>query len=182
MSYLANLNSLPSTFGAYPELARPLLDLGEAIMRGSAPLTPGEREFLAAYISALNNCQFCQDSHAACAIRFDQPESIDRLVATAVTDLEGVTLPNPKLKPILAYVRKLTLTPSSVEQADIDAILATGWDEAAIVCAAAVCGYFSQLNRLVEGLGIEPDAQISLMAGQALHAGGYPSVGPQAAQ
>jgi len=181
MSYLANLNSLPNAFEAYPELARPMLDLGQAIMRGPAPLTPGEREFLAAYISALNNCQFCQDSHTACAAHFDQPESTDRLVADAVTDLEGATLPNPKLKPILGYVRKLTLTPKSVGQTDIDAILAAGWDEKAVVCAVAVCGYFNQLNRLVEGLGIEPDAQVSQMAARALHAGGYPSVGPQAA-
>ena len=32
-----------------------------------------------------------------------------------------------KLKPILHYVRKLTLTPSRMVQADADAVYAAGW-------------------------------------------------------
>lgn len=179
MSYFANLSSLPETFTAYPELARPLLDLGQAIMRSSTPLTPGERELIATYVSALNQCQFCQDSHVACAVRFGQPETANEIVAAVVADPDGADLPNPKLGPILRYVRKLTQSPSAIAQADIDAILAAGWDEKTIVYAAAVCGYFNLLNRLVEGLGIEANAELSQMAGQALFAGGYASVGPQ---
>lgn len=176
MSYLANLPSLMAVFAAYPELARPLLDLGEAIMRSPAPLSAGERELLAAYVSALNGCKFCQESHESCAVRFGQAAG---QAARLVTDFESVTLSNPKLQPILHYARKLTAAPATATQEDIDAILAAGWQEAAIVYANLVCGFFGQLNRLVEGLGIPADAQASLLAGRALHEGGYPSVGPQ---
>ncbi len=167
---------MPEVFEAYPELARPLLDLGQAIMRGPSPLSPGERELLAAYVSALNGCQFCQESHQSCAINFGRPAGE---AAELVANFEGTALTNPKLEPILQYARKLTQAPASVEQADLDAILAVGWDEAAIVGTNLVCGYFAQLNRLVEGLGIPADRQISSLAGRALFEGGYRSVGPQ---
>jgi len=42
-----------------------------------------------------------------------------------------------------------------------------------IVCAAAVCGYFNLLDRLVEGLSIEANIELLRMAGQALFVGGY---------
>src|SRR5258707_9178271 len=50
-----------------PETARPLLDLAETLLRGPSSLTPGERELIAAYVSGLNDCRFCSDSHAAFA-------------------------------------------------------------------------------------------------------------------
>ena len=34
---------------------------------GRAPCPAGERELIAAYVSALNGCQYCSSSHSACA-------------------------------------------------------------------------------------------------------------------
>ncbi len=50
-----------------PETARPLSDLTEMLMRGPGTLTRGERELVAAYVSALNECRYCVASHSACA-------------------------------------------------------------------------------------------------------------------
>ena len=36
-------------------------------MRGESTLTRGERELIAAYVSALNECRYCSSSHAAYA-------------------------------------------------------------------------------------------------------------------
>src|SRR5690242_15105350 len=50
-----------------PETARPLSELTEVLLRGPSTLTRGERELIAAYVSALNDCRYCCSSHSACA-------------------------------------------------------------------------------------------------------------------
>src|ERR1051325_11464631 len=50
-----------------PETARPLSELAEVLLRGPGTLTRGERELIAAYVSALNDCRYCSSSHGACA-------------------------------------------------------------------------------------------------------------------
>jgi hypothetical protein len=50
-----------------PETARPLSELREVLLRGPSILTRGERELIAACVSALNGCRYCASSHSACA-------------------------------------------------------------------------------------------------------------------
>ena len=50
-----------------PETGRPISELAEVLLRGPSTLTRGERELIAAYVSALNGCRYCSASHAASA-------------------------------------------------------------------------------------------------------------------
>src|SRR6188472_970644 len=50
-----------------PETAKPLNDLVDVLLRGPHPLSPGERELIATYVSAQNDCQYCQTIHGAIA-------------------------------------------------------------------------------------------------------------------
>ena len=45
-----------------PETGRPLSELAEVLLRGPSTLTRGERELIAAYVSALNDCRYCSAS------------------------------------------------------------------------------------------------------------------------
>jgi uncharacterized peroxidase-related enzyme len=127
--------------------------VSEAILRGPSPLTPAQRELIGAYVSSLNSCQYCYGGHRAAAERFGvSPQTIDGLIndlATAPID--------SKLRPIFAFVKKLTQAPTRMIQADPDAVFAAGWDEAALHSAIAVCCVFNFMNRLVDGHGIEAD-------------------------
>ena len=42
-----------------PETGQPLSELAEVLLRGPSTLTRGERELIAAYVSGLNDCQYC---------------------------------------------------------------------------------------------------------------------------
>jgi uncharacterized peroxidase-related enzyme len=138
-------------FTAHPEIYSHLASISEAILRGPSPLTPGQRELIGAYVSSLNSCQYCYGGHRAAAELFGiAAQTIDGLIqdlATAPID--------SKLRPILAFVKKLTLTPTRMTQADADAVFAAGWDEKALHSAIAVCCLFNFMNRLVDGHGIE---------------------------
>jgi alkylhydroperoxidase family enzyme len=50
-----------------PETGKHLYELAEVLLRGESPLSEAERELIAAYVSHLNNCIFCRNSHASAA-------------------------------------------------------------------------------------------------------------------
>lgn len=58
---------------------------------------------------------------------------------------------------MLAYARKLTLTPRAVTAQDVERLRAAGFDDAAILEIAQVVGFFNYYNRLTDGLGIDPE-------------------------
>jgi uncharacterized peroxidase-related enzyme len=172
MSYL---NSLPTettllqVFSAYPDSARPLLSLHEVVMRGPSPFSPGERELIAAYVSGLNNCTYCHGIHTVTAEAFGIPEG---LLAAAVADLDSAPV-DERMKPVLRYVGKLTRNPSTMDDADAEAVFAAGWPEKALHDAVLVAALFNFMNRMVEGIGIRADDAYAEVSGKRLRDGGY---------
>ncbi|CAE6797270.1 hypothetical protein [Nitrospira defluvii] len=73
-------------------------------------------------------------------------------------------------------MRKLTLLPDQVNQADVTAIYEAGWDDTALSHAVLVCASFNFMNRWVDGLGIEADPAVARRAGEMLHQKGYTAV------
>ena len=82
-------------------------------------------------------------------------EAGERLAAAIEAgDGEGLS---PADAAMLAYARKLTLTPRAVTAADVEALREAGFDDAAILEIAQVVGFFNYYNRLTDGLGIDPE-------------------------
>lgn len=144
---------LAAVFRRFPAFVPPLLEVHDRILRDPSPLTVAERELIAAYVSGLNACTYCHGAHRVAAEVFGiAPDLFDALMA------EPETSPvDARLKPILAYVRKLTLTPARIVEADAAAVYAVGWEEQALFDAIAVCALFNFMNRLVEGSGVKRD-------------------------
>lgn len=172
---MAYLKSLPEdavllhVFRANPETARPLLSYHELVMRGPSPLTEGERELIAAYVSGVNSCGYCHGIHTATAEAFGVAPG---LLEAALTDLDTAAV-DDKLRPLLRYVGKLTSTPSRMTPADAEAVFAAGWEERALYDAVLVCALFNFMNRVVDGLGIQADASYFSTSGNRLHEIGY---------
>lgn len=64
---------------------------------------------------------------------------------------------DPATDALLAYVEKLTEAPGSCGHDDVAALRAAGWNDRAIHDAAQVCSYFNYINRIADGLGVEPE-------------------------
>ena len=151
------LPSLPESAGLkeiqapYADMWRHWAQFSQALMRGPGPLTVAERELAAAYTSGLNRCSYCYHDHMMATEEFGtKPEVFEGLledVDTAAVDA--------KMKPILKFIRKLTLEPTKLTKADADAVFAAGWDEAALHFSVAICARFNLINRLVMGHGVE---------------------------
>ena len=172
MAYLKSLPRdavLADVFKAFPDHAKIRMQYSEALMRGESPLSVGERELIAAFVSGLNACAYCHGVHEATARAFGLDEG---LVARLIADGDAASA-DDRMKPILRYVRKLTLTPAKMVQSDADAVFAAGWSERALHDAISVCAWFNFMNRYVEGHGIKGDPDAYRLAARRLHDDGY---------
>ena len=161
--------SLLDVFKQFPETSRPLIEFHEVLLRGPSPFTEGERELIAAYVSRLNRCRYCEGVHTATAQQLGVPREA---VASAIEAGEAASVAE-KMKPILRYAQRLTQNPSGVSKADADAVRAAGWNETALYHTVAVTALFNFMNRLVEGLGLELDPLYATAAAERLAARGY---------
>lgn len=115
-------------------------------------------------MSGLNACAYCHGVHRQTARAFGVEESrIERLL----NDLDAAPA-EPKLHPLLADARKPTLGPSTMVQADAQAVLETGWSERDLHDAVLTIGLFSLVNRLLEGHGVQGQDHVYKDRGAAL--------------
>ena len=142
-------------FKRFPDSFAPLLEYHDRVLRSDNQLTVGERELIAAYVSSLNACSFCYNAHEVFARAHGiAPDTIDALL-----DDPNSAAVEPKLRPLLAYVRKLTLTPAKVVKADSQAVYDAGWTEEALFAAIQTCALFNLMNRIVDGTGVAPTGE-----------------------
>jgi uncharacterized peroxidase-related enzyme len=141
-----------TVFEAYPEIYEPWAHMGQALINGPSPLTPAEREMIQAYVAGIADCQFGYIAHAEIAYA----SGIKRgLIEKLVSDLDTAPI-DDKFKPLMAYVRELTLAPSSIRHADAEAVFAAGWDEKALHDTIAVTARMNFMCRIVQGFGFTP--------------------------
>jgi uncharacterized peroxidase-related enzyme len=61
---------------------------------------------------------------------------------------------------LCAFAEKLTLTPSQMEESDIERLRGVGLDDRAIHDATQIIGYFNYIDRVADALGVEPETFI----------------------
>ena len=65
-----------------PSTGNALLNLANTLLIENSPLSSGERELIASYVSYLNECEFCHLSHAVAANAYfnDQGETVSCVI------------------------------------------------------------------------------------------------------
>jgi uncharacterized peroxidase-related enzyme len=132
-----------------PETAGPLLELAEVLLRGDNTLSRGERELIAAYVSDLNECEFCQASHSVfAALQLEEGaglvEQVKRDPATAPI--------GDKLRALLAVAAKVRADGRSVSDSDIAEARRHGATDTEIHDTVLIAAAFCMYNRYVDGL------------------------------
>lgn len=156
-----------------PQSAQPLMALAETILRGPSPLTPGERETIAAYVSRRNECVYCCESHAAAA-RAHLGETADT-VDEVLADLSCAHI-DERMRSLLMIAGKVAEGGLSVGAEDIERARAAGADDVAIHDAVLVAAAFCMYNRYVDALGTwapEVGDQAYVASGERLANQGY---------
>ena len=132
-----------------PETAAPLNELVDVLLRGPHSLTPGERELIATYVSARNDCSYCQAIHGAVAAR--QLGDAELLVEQVKHDLESASI-SDKLKALLVIAGKTADSGRHVTDDDVARARRVGATDLEIHDTVLIAAVFCLCNRYVDGL------------------------------
>jgi len=117
-------------------------------------------EALGIYTSLSNACDYSVAHHFAGLSRLLKDDARAQAIYKALAAAQPERAFDGKELALLRYVRKLTLEPQKMAQADIEAARAAGADDGEILEANQVCAYFNYSNRLLNGLGVTTDGDI----------------------
>jgi uncharacterized peroxidase-related enzyme len=147
-----------------PETAKPLNELAEVLLRAPNSLPAGERELIAAYVSGLNECNFCCASHSAFAAAQldDGMHLVDQVRANA--DRAPIS---PKLRALLRIAEAVREDGRKVTSELVGAARDQGATDIEIHDAVLIAAAFCMFNRYVDGLGTLAPAD---QQGYAAHA------------
>lgn len=153
MAYIELPKHLPgitALLDKFPGTAKPLGELAQVLLRGESTLSPGERELIAAYVSARNDCKFCQSSHGAAAkhllnVDYDFIETVKNdYKAAAISD---------KLKALLSIAGQVQQGGRRVSENSITMARQEGATDREIHDTVLIAAAFCMYNRYVDGLG-----------------------------
>jgi len=155
-----------------PETGRPLSELAEVLLRGPGTLTRGERELIAAYVSALNHCRYCSASHSACAAA-QLPGGM--VLVEQVRSGAGSAPVPARLKTLLAIAAAVQRSGLAVTAELVAQARAAGATDLEIHDTVLIAAVFCMFNRYVDGLAtITPEDPALYAAGaQRLIKDGY---------
>ena len=153
MAHIEIRSPLPGIAGLFehrPETAKPLRELAQLLLRGPSSLSPGEREVIAAHVSALNRCRFCTMSHGAAASHLVGTPATPELGTAAQP--EGLQV-GAKLGSLLKIAAQVQSGGDRVTAAQIAEARGQGATDAEIHDTVLIAAAFCMYNRYVDGLG-----------------------------
>lgn len=153
MAHIDLKNDKPGIVGLFhfrPDTSKPLSELAEKLLRGPSPLSSGEREMIASYVSYQNNCHFCHTSHGASAAHhFGSDLS---LIDEIKNNFENTNI-STKLRSLLDIAKKVQKSGKEVAEADIQKAKESGATDREIHDTVLIAAAFCMYNRYVDGLG-----------------------------
>ena len=156
-----------------PEAALPLNALSEVLLCGESTLTRGERELIAAYVSALNQCRFCFYTHAAfAAVRAEEGMTLVEMVCA---DLGSAPV-SGKLRALLAIAGAVQEGGKKVTPAHVAAARDEGATDVEIHDTVLIAAAFCMYNRYVDGLSTFAPEDPEVYAARAKMNNGYLAV------
>jgi len=167
-----------SLFAFRPEVAQPLSVLADVLLHADSSLSRGERELIAAYVSSLNDCEFCHNSHAAVASCHLGDDG--STVTAVVRDAYSAPV-SPKMKALLAIAARVQRNGHDVRESDIARARGEGATDIEIHDAVLIAAAFCMFNRYVDGLGALTPADAAGYRDRARYVAehGYAAILPQ---
>jgi uncharacterized peroxidase-related enzyme len=144
-----------------PETATPLNDLAQVLLCTDDTLRAADRELVATFVSARNECHFCQSVHGAVAAERLGGDSA--LVDAVKRDYRTAAI-SPRLKALLAIAAKVADDAGSVSSEDVESARREGATDKDIHDTVLIAAAFCMYNRYVDGLATWAPADASAYA------------------
>jgi uncharacterized peroxidase-related enzyme len=164
-----NFPGIVSLFMYDRDTAKNLSAMAETIMRRErSGLSIGQRELIAAFVSKLNECKFCCDSHSSCTAEYLGQELVDEVVRNA--NAEVLPMKFQALLSVAACVQGLNRDQLAIQ---VGVAKELGASDEELHDTVLVAAFFSMCNRYVDGLGTTFKPGEPEEGGRSLHKYGY---------
>jgi uncharacterized peroxidase-related enzyme len=152
MPHIAIPEGLPGIRGPLslrPDVAKPLSQFCEVLMRDENSLSRGERELIATYVSYLNDCFFCENAHGGVAQHYLQCDIT--FIDKVKKDYQTTPL-SEKLKSLLSIAASVQKGGKNVTSDQVEKAKSLGATDIEIHDTVLIAAAFCMFNRYTDGL------------------------------
>ena len=136
-----------------PEILRDSMRLYNSTMFGNLKISRFDRELLAVVTSISNECEYWIRAHL-----YDlRSETKDQKLVDQISNNWKESNLSSKQKELCNFAEKLTKKPGNINSLDIEKLKKVGLDDREVSEAVQVISYFNYINRIADGLGLQPE-------------------------
>jgi uncharacterized peroxidase-related enzyme len=151
---LGRVSELTQIGSLYPELVAQRLALYAVVDATPSDVPEWARRAVALLTSVLNGCLHCTVGNTKKLVEAGYGE----LAEAIKVDPNGVSAGSAEVDAIFTYVRTLVLRPATVVESDVLALRDAGWSDLDILDVNNIAAYYSYINRIAHGLGLQGEA------------------------
>jgi uncharacterized peroxidase-related enzyme len=146
-------------FGTDPVSLRYMIDLSSTLLFADGHLTRQQKEMIATYISKLNACPYCLDSHGFFLLVHGAPE--ETAVKIIAGEIDGAAISDAE-RQLLLYVEKVDRESFKTTKEDVQQLRDLGWRVEQIAEAVHVAAMMGLCNRVANAFGLPSQGFLNL--------------------
>jgi uncharacterized peroxidase-related enzyme len=153
-----NLPGIRALLAFSPETAAPMGQLANLMLRNNEGLSMPEREMIGAYVSYLNDCFYCEQSHSAIVTCYLND---NHKIINQIKEDYGQADISDKMKALLSIAGSVTKGGKNVTEKQIEKARELGATDRDIHDTVLIAALFCMFNRYVDGLAANTPTDIS---------------------
>jgi uncharacterized peroxidase-related enzyme len=151
--------SILKCFGTNPAFVRQMVDIASSLLFVDGYITRRQKELIATYISKLNACPYCLDSHGFFLLAHGaDKQSVNNILAGHIHDA-GLSEAEEHL---LRYLQTVNDQSSKTTAEDVQHLRNFGWQEEQIAEAIHVAAFMGFCNRVANAFGLPSQGFLDL--------------------
>jgi uncharacterized peroxidase-related enzyme len=145
-------------FSSSPLLMKQIIAMSSTLLFSDGNLGRRHKEMLASYVSSLNACPYCLDSHAFFLLVHGGETLVSPILDNQLNSV-AITLAERSL---LDFVRKISEESHRIMPEDVQVLRNAGWKEEQIAESVHVAAAFAFFNRVANAFGLPSQGLLHL--------------------
>jgi uncharacterized peroxidase-related enzyme len=146
-------------FGTNPAFVRQMVDISSTLLFADGYLTRRQKEMIATYVSKLNECPYCLDSHGFFLLVHGAPEEVAGKIIAG--EIDGAAISEAE-RHLLLYVAKVNGESFKTTKEDVQRLRDLGWRDEQIAEAVHVGTMMGLCNRVANAFGLPSQGFLDL--------------------
>jgi uncharacterized peroxidase-related enzyme len=146
-------------FCTNPAFVRQMVDISSTLLFADGYLTRRQKEMIATYVSKLNECPYCLDSHGFFLLVHGVPEEVAGKIIAG--EIDGAAISEAE-RHLLLYVAKVNGESFKTTKEDVQRLRDLGWRDEQIAEAVHVGTMMGLCNRVANAFGLPSQGFLDL--------------------